>query len=414
MQMPAVPEAQPHRRLRGKRVAMLSLSLYPGDPRPRRAAQALRDCGMDVDFIGVNDGKSPSREALHGINVLRLPIEHKRGGKLAYAYEYSAFIFLTSAILAKRSLSRKYDLVYINNMPDVLVISALFPKLLGAKVILDLHDPMPELMTTIFGLDERSLGVRLMKALEKWSIGRADLVLTVNRACQKIFGNRSCSEEKIGVIMNSPDSAIFPFQPVASYPERTLADSKFVIMYHGSIVERNGLDLIVDSLESVLKVAPNAELRIYGHSTPFLDRVMKSVEAKGLQKSIVYFGPRTLEQLSNDIRQCDVGVVPNHKNAFTDINTPTRIFEYLALGKPVIAPRTVGITDYFSKDALLYFDSGNAPDLASAISFAFRNPAALRSIAELGQQIYQQHTWSRECEKLVSLIDNLLAEDKQR
>src|SRR6516165_2994255 len=92
MQMPAVPEAQPHRRLRGKRVAMLSLSLYPGDPRPRRAAQALRDCGMDVDFIGVNDGKSPSREALHGINVLRLPIEHKRGGKLAYAYEYSAFI----------------------------------------------------------------------------------------------------------------------------------------------------------------------------------------------------------------------------------------------------------------------------------------------------------------------------------
>ncbi len=103
---------------------------------------------------------------------------------------------LSGAILAGRALKRRYDLVHVHNMPDVLVFSALVPKLLGAKVILDLHDPMPELMMTIFGLRENSRSVRLLKILEKWSLGCADAVLTVNEACKKIFSARSCPAGK--------------------------------------------------------------------------------------------------------------------------------------------------------------------------------------------------------------------------
>ncbi len=72
-----------------------------------------------------------------------------------------------------------------------------------------------------------------------------------------------------------------------------------------------------------------------------------------------YLGPKRLEELVHEIESCDVGIIPNHRNTFTEINTPTRIFEYLALGKPVVAPRTLGIQDYFSPDALLFFESGN-------------------------------------------------------
>ena len=70
---------------------------------------------------------------------------------------------------------RRYDLVYVHNMPDILVLSSLVPKALGAKVILDQHDPMPELMMTIFDLNETSRSVRLLRWLEKWSIARANL-----------------------------------------------------------------------------------------------------------------------------------------------------------------------------------------------------------------------------------------------
>src|SRR5262249_8733336 len=156
-----------------------------------------------------SDEKLPKREILGGLEILRVPITHDRGGKLSYAYEYSTFILISAAILAWHSLRRRYDLIYIHNMPDILVLSALLPKAFGAKIILDQHDPMPELMMTIFNLEENSLAVRVIRKLEKWSIACADLVITVNVAFKRLFAMRSCRQEKIGIVMNSPDGEIF-------------------------------------------------------------------------------------------------------------------------------------------------------------------------------------------------------------
>lgn len=402
-------------RLRGKRVAMVTFSHYPGDPRPRRAIDALISQGMHVELVCLEDGKSPRREVSGNVDVLRVSIKNRRGGKLAYAYQYSAFIMISSLIFAWRTLTRRYDLVYVHNMPDVLVVSALAPKLFGAKVILDLHDPMPELMTTIFGLKKESFGVRLISWIEKWSMARADAVLTVNLQCKKIFSGRSCSSEKIGVVMNSPDEKIFPFRearPKARSKEDR--DGRFVIMYHGSIVERNGLDLAVEALSRVKETVPGAELRVYGPSTPFLERVMENARTKGLNESIRYLGPRRLEELVGEIEGCDVGVIPNHRNSFTEINTPTRIFEYLSLGKPAIAPRTPGIQDYFDEESLLFFEPGNPESLARSIEYAFRQPAQLAEIARRGQEVYGEHNWTKERQQLIGVVGNLLGKQSPR
>lgn len=404
---PATPSCD--ERLRGNRVAMVTFSHYPGDPRPRRAIDALVSQGMQVDLVCLEDGKSPRREVSGSVDVLRIPIKNRRGGKLSYAYQYSAFILISSLIFAWRTLTRRYDLVYVHNMPDILVVSALAPKLFGAKVILDLHDPMPELMTTIFGLKKESFGVRLISRTEKWSMARADAVLTVNLRCKKIFASRSCSSDKIGVVMNSPDEKIFPFRDAR--PEtrsKEDRDGRFVIMYHGSIVERNGLDLAVEALSRVKETVPSAELRVYGPSTAFLERVMENARTKGLNDSIRYLGPRRLEELVGEIEGCDVGVIPNHRNSFTEINTPTRIFEYLSLGKPVIAPRTPGIQDYFNEESLLFFEPGDPESLARSMEYAFREPARLGEIARRGQEVYGEHNWVKEKQQLIGIVGNLL------
>src|SRR5207302_1541059 len=191
-------------RLRGKRVGVVLFSFYPNDPRPRRALEAMAREGMLVDLICLRGEGSPTREVQGNVEVLRIPLKRRRGGMLAYLYQYAAFIFLSSMILAWRSLTRGYDLVHVHNMPDVLVVSALVPKMFGAKVILDLHDPMPELMMTIFGLQPNARSVRFLQRLEKWSIALADSVVTVNRACAKLFTSRSCPAQ-MSVVMNSPD-----------------------------------------------------------------------------------------------------------------------------------------------------------------------------------------------------------------
>ena len=101
-------------------------------------------------------------------------------------------------------------------------------------------------------------------------------------------------------------------------------------------------------------------------------------------------------------------MIPNERNRFTDINTPTRIFEYLALGKPVIAPATPGIQDYFQPESLFFFESGNAEDLARVIEYVALHANEARNVAEKGQQIYLKHEWKNESESLVRLVFRLL------
>src|ERR1700756_3003067 len=97
------PSAQPinravSSRLKGKRVAMVMFSDFPGDPRPRRAISAFLRKGIQIDLVCLEDGNSPRREILNGINIFRIPLKHRRGGKVPYIYNYAAFILISSMI----------------------------------------------------------------------------------------------------------------------------------------------------------------------------------------------------------------------------------------------------------------------------------------------------------------------------
>jgi len=179
-------------------------------------------------------------------------------------------------------------------------------------------------------------------------------------------------------------------------------------MYHGTLVERNGVDLAVEALTQVRQSVPAAELRIYGPRTPFLDQVMLTVSEKGLEKAVHYLGPRRLEELVQAIAECDVGVIPNKRSIFTELNTPTRIFEYLALGKAVVTPRAPGIQDYFNDDALVFFELGTAEDLALKLTWVALHPREALEITNRGQRVYLEHAWCKEREKLLRRAADLL------
>jgi len=293
-------------------------------------------------------------------------------------------------------------------MPDVLVISSLVPKAFGAKVILDMEDPMPELMQTIFGSTKNSLIVRLLMRTERWSFGRANLVITTNEAFKQAFASRSCRADKISVVMNSPDETIFLPGLGLQAPREKARGAKLIIMYHGTLVQRHGLDLATKALAEVREQIPTARLRIYGRRTSFLDRVMHDAQQHGLCDFVQYLGPRRLEDIVGAILDCDVGIIPNHYNPFTDINMPTRIFEFLVLGKPVIAPRTRGIRDYFDAKSLVLFEAGDPYDLAQKIVYVATHPREVSVIVDLGQRVQRKHSWSQERQRLIEVVSRLL------
>src|SRR5262249_33021265 len=112
--LPELPVIAPGRALKGKRVGMVLFSTYPADPRPRRAVETLLQEGMSIDLICLNDGSGPSRETRDNFDIVRVPLTHERGNKVSYIYKYSAFIAFSAAILARRSVRCRYDLIYVH------------------------------------------------------------------------------------------------------------------------------------------------------------------------------------------------------------------------------------------------------------------------------------------------------------
>jgi glycosyltransferase involved in cell wall biosynthesis/peptidoglycan/xylan/chitin deacetylase (PgdA/CDA1 family) len=400
---------QPHPpTLRGKRAAVILYSNYPSDPRPRRAAEAMIEAGMSVDLLCLSASPSdPAEETVQGVRVFRHPMQRRRDGIGTYLWQYARFFLAAFSFLTRRSLSRPYDVVHVHNMPDFLVFSALLPRLQGSRILLDLHDPSPELMQTIYRLRPGHLIVRVLRLIEKASIGFSHLVLTPNVAFRRLFASRSCDPEKIALVMNAPQPEIFS-------PDRfpaeaaTGAQAEFRVMHHGLIAHRHGVDLLVEAIAQLRPRIPGIRLDLYGGETPFLPIVLETARRLGVADAVHYHGPKSQAEIAVAIRECHVGVVPNRRSVFTEINFPTRLFEYLALQRPVIAPSTEGIRDYFGPEDLYLFSPNDVASLASQIEAVHRDPAAVPGRVARGLAVYREHRWEGERDQLLRTLAGLL------
>lgn len=400
--------AQP---FKGCSTAVVLYSYYATDPRPKREAEALVRAGMEVDVICLRKSQSePWHEVINGVNIFHAPLKRRRAGKLLYVAQYGWFLFCAFWFLAIRSLKRHYRLVHVHNMPDFLVFSALVPKLRGAKVILDLHDPMPELFRSIYTLPEEHWVVRWLKNMERRSIGYAHRVVTPNLAFKALFSSRSCGPEKIETVMNSPLPSIFNPARHPAKPASTGPDRPFILMYHGLLVERHGLDIAIRAVAQLRSKIPGIQLHLYGEPTDYsvvIDRLVQELKLEDIVKS---HGFKTLDEIAACISTIDVGVIPNRSSSFTQINFPTRIFEYLAMYKPVIVPATQGIQDYFSAGEIIYFQAGEVASLAEKILWAYENPPQLAEVLRRGRAVYEANSWEMEEKKLLGLVAGLLGE----
>jgi glycosyltransferase involved in cell wall biosynthesis len=396
--------------LSGKKAAVVVYSYYPSDTRVRRAAEAMIGAGMTVDLLCLTDLETdPVSETIGGVNVFRVPFKRRRGSKWAYLSQYGRFLLSSFWFLTNRGIKKKYDLVHVHNMPDFLVFAALIPKLAGAGVILDLHDPMPELMTSIYGMQSDQWQVRLLKFLERQSIRFATIALTPNITFKNLFVGRSCKPDKMQIVMNSPDQAAFDPQRFEALVPSGRKKDEFRIMHHGSIVHRHGLDILVEAVALLKPRIPGIRLDIYGHSEPFLDTVFEVAEKLGIRDIVHFHGSRSPKEIAEAIHSTDLGVIPNRRSAFTALNFPTRIFEYLAMNRPVIAPATQGISDYFSPTQLLMFEQENLRDLSDKIYYVWANEAEVEKLVARGNEVYRQHLWNGEkahyLEQLVEALD---------
>lgn len=384
-------------------VCMVVHSYCPDDPRVRREAEALAAAGARVDVICLRNEGEPARETVGGVRYVRLPIRRKRGGTARYLFEYGSFFLLAFLLSSLLALRRRYDVFQAHNMPDILVLCCVVHRLRGARVVLDLHDLVPEVYIAKYGLCAESKLIRALTRIESFSIARADAAITTSEAFRRTLVERGLPESKIHLVLNSPDEKVFP----GRRPPRSREDGSFRLIYHGTLVHRSGLDVALRALAIVKDAIPGAVLDAVGDGDS-AEEFARLARTLGIDGRVRFHGHRPLAEIPSHIERGDLGLVPNHRNVFTERNLPTRIFEYLRMGRPVVVARLPGVLDYYADEDLLYFEPDDPEDLARAIRAAHDDPERTASIMERGIRVYERHRWNEEARRYLDLLQSLV------
>jgi glycosyltransferase involved in cell wall biosynthesis len=384
---------------------------YPGDARIENQVQALVDAGYDVDVLCMRRSGEPYLTVENGVRLYRLPsLERQRGGKLRYVAEYLAFFALSFLMLAVLQVRRKYALVQVCNLPDFLVFTAFVPKMLGARVVLDLRESTPEFYHVKFGTRLDGHVMRALVAVEQWSIRFADVALTCTEQMRRAFAGRGARPDRMHVMLNSPNPE-FVREPALRSPT-TRADGTFRIVTHGTITERYGHDVLIRAMPAVLKKVPGAYLEIYGagNRREYLEDV---VEKCSLSDAVNFAGYLPLEELINRLQLADCGIVPMPRNMESDLIHTHKMQEYMVLGVPVIISRTKAVEYYFDDTCVRFFESGNEQDLAQAIIDLYENPEARYQLAKNALQVYERYSARTQRDYYSRLVQGLVAETRR-
>lgn len=388
-----------------KRILMVVYSYFPQDVRPRREAEALINAGYSVDIICLRLPDQSKFERIYDVNTYRVKLSKSRASKGKYIFLYANFFIRSFFLVNHLYIKNRYAAIHVHNMPDFLVFLGLFPKLFGSKIILDLHDPTPEMLITKFADNKDSRLTKLLKWQEKVSIRFAQKIITTNKSFLDRFISRGCPQDKISIVMNSPQESIF--NRSTSISREKSDEKKYVVMYHGIIITRYGFEELLNAINLLKHKIPGLELRIYGIGED-LPIFQELVQKLNLENIVKYFGHVSVEKIVEIIPECKVGIIPNRLTPFTKINFPTRIFEYLHMKRPVVVPLTQGIKDYFDEDSIFYFDAGNAESLANVIFNIYSESGKTEEVLNRGYEIYLKHRWEIQSKSLINIYTELL------
>lgn len=371
------------------RVCVIRQGYFPLDTRVRREVHALADAGHEVDVICVRRPGEPRRERRGPIRVLRLPAPLRRtDGAVRYLGQYAAFALMAAVVAGALHVRRRWDVVQVNSMPDALVFAAAVPKLLGARVVLDLHECMPEFFRVKFGVGPDHPAVRLVAAAEQASIRFADRVITCTEPMREAFAARGADPRKIEVVLNAADEAVFDAR---RHPPTRCED--FTLICHGAIERSYGHDTLLRAVALAREQVPGLRLEIYGDGTfrPELEQLAAELGLNGSLRLRDGWAP--IEELVAAIARADAGVVALRRDAFRDLTHANKMFDLIAMRTPAIVSRTRAVEAYFDDDCFAYFESGDERGLADAIVALHADPGLGERLVRRASAVAAPYRW---------------------
>lgn len=388
---------------------MVAYTFYEADNRVRRYAETLAERGDYVEVLALRRGNQTAVETLKGVRVYR--IQHRsvnERGPLTYLIKLLIFLFRSAWILTWKTVSTPYEIIHVHSVPDFEVFAAFIPRLFGARIVLDIHDIVPEFYASKFGVSSVSLVFRALAFIERLSIAFSDHVIISNHLWQEKLIRRSVRRDKCTAIINYPNLAVFSQKSYA-----TSRTDTFTMCYPGTLNQHQGVDLAIRAVALIRDSAPNLKFLVIGDG-PERERLKSLIEEHKLSDSVSIQGFVPIEKIAEIMASVDLGVVPKRNNSFGDEAFSTKIMEFMAMGVPVLAARTRIDEYYFNEQLVQYFEPGNAEDLGSRILELMGNPGKSQRLRTNAAEFIRENNWEAKSKGYLDLIDGLVGQQARQ
>jgi glycosyltransferase involved in cell wall biosynthesis len=380
---------------------MVVYSFYENDNRVRRYAETLAARGDDVEVIALRRPNQGSEDVLRGVRLFRIQHrERNERGRLSYISRLLLFFCRSAIFLSWRHLRNPYQLIHVHSVPDFEVFATLLPKLMGCKVILDIHDIVPEFYASKFQVDEHSLLFKALLITERMAARFADHVIVANHIWRDTLLSRSVTDARCTVVLNWPDPTIF------SRRGRIRTDNRMVMLYPGTLNHHQGIDIAIRAFASIKDAVPHVDFHIYGEGSDRANLV-KLIEDLSLQGRVVMHDPVPLIEVPGLIENADLGVVPKRKDCFANEAFSTKILEFMIMGVPVIVSDTKIDRYYFDESVLKFFRGHDEKDLAECMLELVTDPDARDRLSTNALKFVADKGWDIKKSEYLDLVDRL-------
>ncbi len=383
-------------------ILMVAYSYYESDPRVIREAEAAVDGGFDVDFLALRRAGTAPMEMVRGVRLIRLnQAKYRGGGHLQYLIEYVMFFIRCFLKTTSLFFRRRYRAIHVNNMPDFLVFVTLIPRLFGTKVILDIHDPMPNTFASKFKGRENGFFYRVLLWQERLSAAYCSQVITVHHPVKDgILVKHGLRPESIEVIANFADGDLFKLRQSFSI------EGKIRVVFHGTILERSGLRPLMNAMAGIHH-KDRIRLKIIGEGD-FSESLKELIQSLDLGQMVEFDNHcYPVHSISEHLEDCNVGIVPLEISSVTNYALPLKLLEYMSLGLPVVTVRSDAISYYFKEEDCLFFDWNDPSSLSITLDRIAETPEILLHYRERSVILRDRFSWAGEKKKYVALLRQL-------
>ena len=334
-------------------------------------------------------GKCKVKEIIDGIEVHRSWIFVKKSNSIFFRL-LNYFSFVHSSFWYGWFRLGRFDLIICESPPLFLGISAyLLKKIKGAKLLFNVSDLWPESAEKL-GLVTNKCFLRMAGRLERFMYKHSELISGQTQGIVKNISDRF-PKKPVFWLRNGVNPAVF--DPDGKYEnirdKLGISKEKFVVFYGGIIGHAQGLEVILKAA-SLIK-CPEILFLLAGEG-PVKEELVKMKESMNL--SNVKFVPAfTKKDMPAVIASIDVAVVPLKKLELFTGAIPSKIFESLAMRKPIILGVDGESRELFVNQGKcgLFVEPENESDLTEKIQLLYNDKKLYLQFADNAYSYVRKH-----------------------